>query len=219
MSAYLFYRPEADLLLTLGDAQAISPAVRPNTDDAALAALGLYRLTSDGPLPEVGRYELLVEQQPELVAGRYVRRYRVAPMFPCDTCADGEVVTVAEQKARFDAGRLAEAKLAALAGVEVGLADALAAGLRLACGAVVDLDDGAALMRHEVAASYVGAETMPLFVRGGVLDLEPAACYGASVDASRRRVALHLRCAELRARIQEVQTEEELQRLDLVVRA
>jgi hypothetical protein len=219
MRHHLFYRPEADLLLTLGDAQALHPEVRPNTDDSALAAVGLHRLVADGPPPPVGRHEVLIELQPDLVDGQYMRRYSVVPMFPCDTHDGDGLVTVAAQMARFDAGRLAEAKLAALAGVDVGLADALAAGLQMSCGAVVDLDHGAALLRHETSVSYFGADTMPLFVRGGVMELESAEFCGVAADAARCRVALHLHCAELRARIQEVQTDEALQRLDLLVRA
>jgi hypothetical protein len=221
MSTYLFYRPQADLLLTLGDAQAIFPDVRPNTDDATLASMGLHRLASDAEPPPVGRYEMLAEDSPDLVDGRYVRRYRVFPLFPGPVERwDGTVLTVEQQMARYDAGQLAEAKAAALARVEAGLADALAAGLHLGDGVMVDLDDGAALLRHEVSQAYFGADQMPLFVRGGgVRMLDDATFFGASADAARRRVALHLRRAELRARIEAAQTEDELQRLDLSVSA
>lgn len=220
MNNHLFFRPEAGLLLTLGDAQAMFPFVRPNTDDAMLQSLGLYRLVQRGEPPAVGRHELLVEQAPEFVDGQYVRRYVVAPMFPCDTDVHGVVLTVAEQKARFDADRLAEAKLAALAAVDAGLADALAAGMKLDGRGVIDLDDAAALLRHEVSISYFGADSMPLFLRGGdEITLKEAEFFGVMSDAARRRVALHQRRADLRALIEAALTEDDLRGLDLVVRA
>lgn len=220
MSNHLFFRPEAGLLLTLSDAQALFPFVRPNTDDGLLQSLGLYRLVQRGEPPVAGRHELLVEQLPDLVEGQYVRRYHVAPMFPCDTEVHGVVVTVDEQKARYDAGRLAEAKLAALAVVDAGLADALAAGMKLDGRGVIDLDDAAALLRHEVSISHFGADSMPLFLRGGdAVMLKDSEFFGAMSDAARRRVALHQRRADLRALIEVALTEDDLQGLDLVVRA
>jgi hypothetical protein len=219
MSQYLFYRPQADLLLTLEDAQGIDTSVRANTPDDVLHAAGLHRLISDGQAPSVGRYEFAREVSPAFIGGEYRRRYRVMPMFPCDTTtSDGLLMTVAEQQARFDSDRLAEAKQRARAQVATSFGDAMTVGLRLADGQVLDLDDGAALLRQEVSIIQFGADEMPLFLRGGGMVTLPAAeWFGAASDASRARVAIHQRRAEILARIEAAQTEDLLQRLDLLV--
>lgn len=114
MQKRVFFRSDTAELCSLADAQSICPDVALTMTDEELLTRGFHRVEFVEP-PACGPYQQVDEVTPELVDGRYVRRYLVRDLFTVDTVGfDGKVTTIRQQQALFDIGRLKERRAALL---------------------------------------------------------------------------------------------------------
>jgi hypothetical protein len=97
--------------LTWEEVRFVSSALSEKSNDAELAASGIYRI-ADSAKPVPGQYQAVRQLLPIKVNGKYTRRYEVYNMFTADYYdpALRETITVAQQKANYDARLLTEAK-------------------------------------------------------------------------------------------------------------
>lgn len=177
MSNKALYRPETGERLTYADAQRINPLVEINTDESALNAMGFFRIRDEvdgqsSPSTTTDPYSEVVEVDPILVSGQYLRQYVVRQLFPASYIGpDGQtVITVAMQQAAYDAAKLAERKVALTNAARASYAEAIAAGRLVTLPDTtqvrVDLTDSAAL--HHILQYASSATVRKLISRTGV---------------------------------------------------
>ena len=177
MSNKALYRPETGERLTYADAQRINPLVEINTDESALNAMGFFRIRDEvdgqsSPSTTTDPYSEVVEVDPILVSGQYLRQYVVRQLFPASYIGpDGQtVITVAMQQAAYDAAKLAERKVELIGAARSSHAEAVMAGklvtLPDATQVRVDLTESAAL--HHILQYASSATVRKLISRTGV---------------------------------------------------
>lgn len=177
MSNKALYRPETGERLTYADAQRINPLVEINTDESDLNTMGFFRIRDEvdgqsSPSTTTDPYSEVVEVDPILVSGQYLRQYVVRQLFPASYIGpDGQtVITVAMQQAAYDAAKLAERKVALTNAARASYAEAIAAGRLVTLPDTtqvrVDLTDSAAL--HHILQYASSATVRKLISRTGV---------------------------------------------------
>lgn len=206
MSNKALYRPETGERLTYADAQRINPLVEINTDESALNTMGFFRIRDEvdgqsSPSTTTDPYSEVVEVDPILVSGQYLRQYVVRQLFPASYIGpDGQtVITVAMQQAAYDAAKLAERKVDLISAARSSHAEAVMAGklvtLPDATQVRVDLTESAALQR--LMHSMAGITTRKLISRTGVHAMTTAEFTPIVAAVNEHQSALAVRLAEV----------------------
>lgn len=221
----IFYRPDAGHSYTLSDARTISPSIRVNSTDADLAEFGFVRLYPAAPEddPTPGAYQVRVELSPIMRDGRYHRRFTLAEMFPHELNIRGEVVSIEAQRARYDAGRLSEAKTAARTRLAASYARAVAAGwVWSEADDVIALDTDRWSLMSDVAdlaraRSAVGGSVSFLSKSGKIVSLQGGAFLAMYRQAQAYRVALWSQFGSISAAIEAADSLAALADVQLVI--